>query len=125
MKQKIEDFSHKKCCLNCNGFCWWDGDYCCAKEMKTHQDGILYPYGYQWMNSDIDKTMKTPETREDYKYAHHEKYHESDNQYIKEYKKFKEWDKLCKQLEDHVSDPSGIYKKFMKHFLFSSNLNYE
>lgn len=116
----MKDFTHKKCCLNCDGFCWWDGDYCCTKEMKIHQYGMLYPYGYWWMNKDIDNTMQTPETCEDYEYAHHEKYPEYDNPYIKEYKKFKEWDKLCWQLEQHVSDKSGIYEKLIKPKYFSN-----
>ena len=116
---KLKDFLNKKCCLNCDGFCWWDGDYCCTKEMKIHQYGMLYPYGYWWMNSDIDKTMETPETCKDYEYTHHEKYPESDNPYIKEYEKFKEWDKLCKQLEEHVSDPSGYYERITKPIYFN------
>ena len=35
------------------------------------------------------------------------------------YKKFKEWDKLCKQLEEHVSDPSGYYEKITKPIYFN------
>jgi hypothetical protein len=72
------------------------------------------------MNKDIDKTMETPETCEDYKYTHHEKYPEFDNPYIKEYKKFKKWDKLCNQLEQHVSDQSGYYEKLTKPIYFSN-----
>jgi len=113
MKQKIKDFSYKKCCLNCDGFCYWDGDYCCIKEMSIHQ----YGNESEQMTCDIDNTMQTPETCKKYKYAHHEKYPKSDNLYIKEYKKFKEWDKLCKQLEDHVSDKSGLYKYYKQLYL--------
>ena len=91
----------KKCCLNCSGFCWWDGDYCCTKEMSIHQYG--YPNGY-WMNKDIIKTMKTPETCEDYEYTHHEKYPESENPYIKEYNKLTEWIKLQDELDKFVND---------------------
>ncbi len=132
---KLKDFSNKKCCLNCDGFCWWDGDYCCTKEMKIHQYGIQYypefdhnpNKGYfadTRMFGDIDNTMQTPETCEDYDYRHHETYPESDNIYIKEYKKFKEWDRLCKQLKDHVSDPSGIYDNWFKYQYFPMpNLN--
>lgn len=101
----------KKCCLNCAGFCWWDGDYCCTKEMSIHQYG--YPNGF-WMNEDIDNTMETPETCEEYEYRHHDTYPESENIYIKEYKKFKEWKNLCKQLENHINDNSGIYIKLTK-----------
>ena len=98
---EFKDFSDKKCCLNCDGFCWWDGDYCCTMEMKIHQ----YCYPHQiWFNRDIDKTMETPETCEDYHYKNHEKYPESENEYMQEYKKFKEWDKLCYQLEQHVTN---------------------
>jgi len=98
---EFKDFSDKKCCLNCDGFCWWDGDYCCTMEMKIHQ----YCWPHQiWFNRDIDKTMETPETCEDYHYKHHEKYPESENEYMQEYKKFKEWDKLCYQLEQHVTN---------------------
>ena len=104
------DYSNKKCCLNCDGFCWWDGDYCCTKEMKIHQ----YGNGSIHMTEDIEKTMETPDTCEDYEYTHHEKYPESDNPYIKEYKKFKEWDKLCRQLENHVLDASRYYEKYTK-----------
>lgn len=97
----IKDFTNKKCCLNCEGFCWWDGDYCCTKKMKIHQFGYGNSnggyFGTTYMNKDIDNTMETPETCEDYVYS-------SKNDYFikEEYKKFKEWDKLCKQLEYHV-----------------------
>lgn len=110
MKQKIKDFSHKKCCLNCDGFCWWDGDYCCTKEMKIHQYGILYPYGYMWMNKDIENTMQTPETCIEYNYRHHKRYPESDNEYIKEYRKFREWQDLIYKYESHIQDKSGVYQ---------------
>lgn len=112
MNNKIKDFTNKKCCLTCDGFCWWDGDYCCTQKMDIHQFG--YSNG-NWFNEDIDNTMQTSETCKDYEYTHmtHDKYTEFTNGYIKEYKKFKEWDRLCKQLEDHVSDKSGLYKKFI------------
>lgn len=97
----------KKCCLNCAGFCWWDGDYCCTKNMEIHQYG--YPNGY-WMNEDIIKTMETPETCEDYEYAHHETYPESENIYIKEYNKLIEWIRLQDELAKFVNDKSGYYK---------------
>lgn len=114
---EFKDFSDKKCCLNCDGFCWWDGDYCCTMEMKIHQ----YCWPHQiWFDRDIDKTMETPETCEDYHYKHHEKYPESENEYIQEYKKFKEWDKLCYQLEQHVSDSSGVYKNYIKPKFYSN-----
>ena len=94
----------KKCCLNCDGFCLWDGDYCCTKEMSIHQYG--YPNG-PWMNKDIFTTMETPETCEDYCYVHHETYPESDNSYIKEYEKLKEWIRLQDELDKFVNDYSG------------------
>ena len=46
--------------------------------------------------------MKTPETCEDYEYTHHETYPESKNPYIKEYKKFKEWQR--KQQKENESE---------------------
>ena len=94
-----------KCCLNCDGFCWWDGDYCCTKEMSIHQYG--YPNGY-WMNRDIIKTMETPETCKYYAYTHHEKYPESDNPYINEYNKLMELIKLEDELDKFVNDYSGL-----------------
>ena len=97
----MKDFTNKKCCLTCDGFCFWDGDYCCFPNFMIHQ----YGWSHQiWMDSDIDKSMKTPETCKDYSYRHHERYPESENEFIKEYKKFKEWDKLCYQLEQHVNN---------------------
>ena len=55
----MKDFTNKDCCLNCEGLCWWDGDYCCALQMMFHQYGFgNYPY----MNRDIDNTMKGPDT---------------------------------------------------------------
>lgn len=98
INQNFKDFTNKECCITCNGFCWWDGDYCCIKKMKIHQYGILYPYGYPWMNEDIDNTMKTLETCEEYEYDPY------NYEYIEEYKNFKKWDKLCKQLENHVKE---------------------
>ena len=117
--KKLIDYSRKKCCLTCDGFCWWDGDYCCTKEIKIHQFGYGNENGghtaYPFMNRDIDKTMETPETCEDYEYCHHEKYPESENDYIRQYKKFKEWDRLCWQLEEHVNDHGCTeYKRWYK-----------
>lgn len=51
------------CCLDCQAFCWWDGDYCCTMQMKIHdhsKDGR--------MSMNIQRTMKTPETCNDYMY---------------------------------------------------------
>lgn len=94
----------RKCCLNCQGFAFWDGDYCCVPNMSIHQFGN----GDIYMNEDIDNTMQTDETCEEYEYSNkHPEYEE-------EYKKFKEWQKLCKQLEDHISDNSGFYNKLTK-----------
>ena len=41
------------------------------------------------------------------------------NEYLEEYKRFKEWDKICHQLEQHVSDPSGYYEKITKPIYFN------
>ena len=114
MKNKIIDYTNQHCCLVCDGFCWWDGDYCCTKNFKIHQFGFGNENGgyfdYPYMNEDIDNTMETCETCVDYSYIHHEKYPEIQNPYKKEYKKFKEWDRLCKQLEAHVSDSYNVHK---------------
>ena len=94
-------FSNIPCCLNCDGFFFWDGDYCCFPNFKIHQYG--WPHQI-WFDRDIDKTMQTPETCEDYSYRHHERYPESQNEFKREYRKFKEWDRLCYQLEQHVTN---------------------
>ena len=93
----MKDFTNKDCCLNCQGFCFWDGDYCCSLQMKIHQYGL--GNGFHYMTRDIDNTMKGPDTDrpcEDYVRCLY-----SDD-IIEEYKKFKEWDRLCDQLEKHV-----------------------
>ena len=99
----MKDYTNKDCCLNCEGFCWWDGDYCCTKHMEIHQYGYGNKNGgytsYPFMNEDIDNTMETTETCEDYDKI---TYNPKLNQYIDQYKKFKEFDKLCKQLYNHV-----------------------
>lgn len=92
-----KDFSNKDCCLNCQGFVFWDGDYCCFPNFKIHQ------YGYSngiWMNEDIDNTMKTPETCEDYEKI---TYPSILNEYLAEYKKFKEYQEMINN-----------YNKFIK-----------
>lgn len=97
----MKDFCNKKCCLTCRHFAFWDGDYCCASEMNIHQfnfnDGI-------WMNKDIDNTMETPDTCEDYEDRYIPKIEGYQNMYVEEYKKWKEWDKLCYQLNQHVNN---------------------
>ena len=89
----------KDCCLNCHDFRFWDDDYCCITKMKIHQYGYDNENGgygaYTFMNEDIDNTMETPETCKDYSF-------DDNKEYIEEYKKFKEWDRLYKQLEAHV-----------------------
>ena len=99
----MDDYTNKDCCLNCHGFSWWDGDYCCISCMEIHQYGFGNENGgytaYPFMNSDIDKTMKTPETCKYYsKVDNNPKY----NQYMEEYKKFKKFDKLCNELNQYV-----------------------
>lgn len=106
----MKDYTNTKCCLNCNAFCWWDGDYCCTIKMKIHQYGYYPKNGYTaWFNEDIDNTMETPDTCPKYIYDIYNK-----QCYIEEYKKFKEWERLCQQLHDHVTDKSGIYKRLSK-----------
>ena len=53
----------RPCCIRCQGFAWWDGDYCCTMQMKIHQHA---PAENPWMTDDILRTMKTPETCRDY-----------------------------------------------------------
>ena len=53
----------RPCCIRCQGFAWWDGDYCCTMQMKIHQHA---PAENPWMTDDILRTMKTPETCQDY-----------------------------------------------------------
>ena len=130
MKQKIIDFTNKDCCLNCECFCFWDGDYCCFPHMQIHQYGA---YQYREFNhnpnkgfsadtrmfGDIDKTMVLGKDCEDYKKWGTYMYTDlMPNDFIPEYKKFKAWERLCKQLEDHVSDPSGVYEKLVRHLYF-------
>ena len=70
------------------------------------------------MIGDIDNTMMGPDTDnpcEDYvKWGTYMYNNDCPNDILTEYKKFKEWDKLCRQLKQHVSDSSGIYKKITK-----------
>lgn len=35
----------RKHCTNCNGFAWWDGDYCCTKKMAIIEQS---PNGAFW-----------------------------------------------------------------------------
>lgn len=59
-----ENSEVRPCCIRCQGFAWWDGDYCCTMQMKIHQHA---PATNPWMNDDILRTMKTPETCLDYR----------------------------------------------------------
>lgn len=101
-----KDFSNVDCCLNCKNFRWWDGDYCCVADMKIHQFGFGNQnggyFGTTYMNEDIDNTMQTPETCDDWKkYIHH--------QYIqKEYLKFKDFQNKQKQYYDHIIDKWNV-----------------
>lgn len=88
----MKNYKNEKCCLNCDSFHWWDGDYCCIRKWKIHQYGYGHENGgffaYPGMNEDIDNTMKTPETCKEYEYTSH-------NEDIEEeYKKFKEYQKM-------------------------------
>ena len=115
---EFKDFSNKKCCLTCDGFCWWDGDYCCTMEMKIHQ----YCWPHQiWFDRDIDKTMVLGKNCKDYhKWGTYMYVSNCPNEFLEEYKKFKEWDKLCWQLEQHVNDPSGVYENIIKPRFYSN-----
>ena len=91
---KIKNYTNKDCCLNCCNFSFWDGDYCCVSHMQIHQYGFDIHH-YPYMNEDIDNTMETPETCEDYSKC-------ENDWIIEEYKKYKELQKLCKKLESFV-----------------------
>ena len=121
--KKFKDFTKKDCCINCEAFCWWDGDYCCTMKMKIHQ----YGYGNEnggyfanpYMNRDIDNTMQLGKNCEDYrKWGTYMYVPNCPNEHLEEYKRFKEWDKLCYQLEQHVSDPSDVYEKYIKPIFY-------
>lgn len=113
----MKNFCDKKCCLTCSHFALWDGDYCCASEMTIHQLGIN---GDIFFNVDIDNTMETPDTCEDYEDRYSK---DISNMYMDEYKKWKKWDILCNQLKQHVSDKSGYYKIITKPIYFKCNEN--
>lgn len=130
----IKDFTNKDCCINCENFCYWDGDYCCFPHFMIHQYNITYYSEYDnkpnkgyfsdnRMFNDIDNTMMGPDTDkqcQDYvKWGTNMKVKNCPNDIFEEYKKFKTWDKLCYQLEQHVSDKSGIYEKYIKSKLFT------
>ena len=53
-----------RCCINCEGFAWWDGDYCCTLHMRIHQHA---PGTDPWFREDILKTMKGPVDCKDYR----------------------------------------------------------
>lgn len=92
----------KKCCCNCEGMAFWDGDYVCTMEMMIHQYGYRFPtvpgakYGAEqgvWMDEDFEKTIKTPETCEYYSYTQHHEYLE------KEFMKWLKYKKMIKEYE--------------------------
>ena len=100
--KEFKDFTNIDCCINCEGFCFWDGDYCCFPNFKIHQYG--WPHQL-WMDGDIDKTMVLGKDCEDYhKWGTYMYVPNCHNEYLEEYKKFKEWDKLCYQLEQHIQN---------------------
>lgn len=109
----MKNFCDKKCCLNCSHFAFWDGDYCCTAEMKIHQFGFADDI---FFNVDIDNTMETPDTCGDYDERYSKKI---SDMYMDEYKKWKEWDILCNQLKEHISDKSGYYEKITKPIYFN------
>lgn len=95
----------KDCCLNCQGFAFWDGDYCCVPNMKILQCGIN---GDIWMTRDLLISMNHNKNCKDYERRN--EHHPTTKMYIDEFEKFTKWDKLCKQLEKHVSDSLDYYK---------------
>jgi hypothetical protein len=115
------DYTHKDCCLNCQAFCWWDDMWVCTMQMKIHQYGIgNVDRGYvsnPWMTHDIDITMKTPKTCEDYMHEVSNEWQSKENTssyIIEEYKKMKELEKLEIDLENHVKDKWGVYEMIKK-----------
>jgi hypothetical protein len=126
----MKDFTNVDCCINCENFCEWDGDYCCFPHFMIHQYNIKYYPEYDnkhnggyfsddRMFRDIDKTMVLAKDCEDYKkYGTGMRNPDYPNVHLEEYKRFKEWDKLCYQLEEHVSDKSGLYEQRFKKMFF-------
>lgn len=128
----MKDFTHIDCCINCENFCFCDGDYCCLPNFMIHQYNVTnYPeldnkpnkgfFSDSRMFRDIDRTMKLGKDCEDYhKWGTYMYVHDCPNTYLEEYKKFKEWDRLCYQLEQHVLDPSGYYELITKPKYFKN-----
>ena len=97
--KKFKDFTKKDCCINCESFCWWDGDYCCFPNMKIHQYNITnYPEfdskpnkGYfsdNRMFGDIDNTMVLGKNCEDYhKWGTYMYVSNCPNEHLEEYKR--------------------------------------
>jgi hypothetical protein len=90
-------------------------------QMKIHQYGIgNVDRGYvsnPWMTHDIDITMKTPKTCEDYMHEVSNEWQTKENTssyIIEEYKKMKELEKLEIDLENHVKDKWGVYEMIKK-----------
>lgn len=92
----------KKCCLNCQGFAYWDGDYCCVPNMKILQ----YGNGKIWMNEDLIRTMEYNKDCEDYEYTSYHKHYEE------EYRKLIDYIKMQDELDKFVNDYSGYYKMY-------------
>ena len=73
----MKDFTHIDCCINCENFCFCDGDYCCLPNFMIHQYNVTnYPeldnkpnkgfFSDSRMFRDIDRTMKLGKDCEDY-----------------------------------------------------------
>ena len=50
-----------RCCINCNNFAWWDGDYCCLKNNIILQ---VSPKGE--FTEEILNTIKSPDSEVHY-----------------------------------------------------------
>ena len=49
--------------MTCQGFAWWDGDYCCTLKMQILQHA---PATNPWLRDEILGVLETPETCGEY-----------------------------------------------------------
>ena len=69
-------------CINCDNFCWWDGDYCCLAKMVI----LDYSDGNGGFTKEILQTMKTSDECIDYVKSFSEKrniYQEKFDEFMK------------------------------------------
>lgn len=92
----------RKCCLTCNNFAYWDGDYACVTKFLLLQNGICGKIGgYHdpaWITSQLEKNMKFANECKDYE----DSGHPFTEDYIEEFKKYRELQKKVEELEKFV-----------------------